>query len=217
MSSPQESPMDAYLCLPKAPNGVGVLVPHPWWGLTPSFRTLCDRLADEGFVVLAPDLYHGATAQTIEDAERLSSTLNPDTVMHEIQQSVAQLHTHPLVRKPMVGVMGFSLGGWWALWLAQQTGSTVGAPVVFYATSGDDYGASSSAFQFHWAESDDYEPASEVTRTKESLSAAGKVAEFFVYPGTTHWFFEPDVTAAYAPEAAQLAWERALAFLHSHL
>ncbi len=62
----------------------GVLVIHAWWGLTPFFKSFCDRLAAEDFRVLAPDLYNGATASTIPQAEKLRSTLKRQQVLAQI-------------------------------------------------------------------------------------------------------------------------------------
>ncbi len=67
---------DGYLALQEANAGPGVLVLHAWWGLNGFFKNLCQRLAREGFVAFAPDLYHGQTATTVEDAKRLRSRLN---------------------------------------------------------------------------------------------------------------------------------------------
>ncbi len=67
--------ISAYLAVPEQGSGPGVLVLHAWWGLTEPFRQVCDRLAEAGFVALAPDLYRGKTTTAIEEAEcvRLSA------------------------------------------------------------------------------------------------------------------------------------------------
>ena len=62
---------EGYLALPADPNGRAILVLHAWWGLTPFFKQLCDKLAAEGFVAFAPDLHHGKTADTIEEASKI--------------------------------------------------------------------------------------------------------------------------------------------------
>ena len=103
------------------------------------------------------------------------------------------------------------------MWLAKERPVAVAATVVFYATRPDDYSGSQAAFQFHLADTDPYEPPSEVEGIKNRLMAAGKQAEFFTYPGTTHWFFESDRTDAYQAESAELAWRRAVDFLKVHL
>ena len=74
--------MDAefYLAQPKSSSGKGVLVIHAWWGLNQFFKDLCDRLAGEGFFALAPDLYHGKTASTIDQAKKLRSSLKQESV-----------------------------------------------------------------------------------------------------------------------------------------
>jgi carboxymethylenebutenolidase len=215
-----------YVARPKSGQGKGVLVLHAWWGLNQFCRDFCDRLAQEGFVALAPDLYHGATATTIEEAKKLRAKLKQETVAKEITQTAEHLRATcgvspasagGLTCRPGIGVVGFSLGGYWALWLADQKASPVVATVVFYGSRHGDYTASPSAFQFHLAETDDYVAASGVKKMQKSLQAAGKEAEFYTYAGTTHWFFESDRADAYNAPAAELAWRRTVEFLQKHL
>jgi carboxymethylenebutenolidase len=205
--------LDAYLAQPKSGIGKGVLVIHAWWGLNQFFKDLCDRLSGEGFFVLAPDLYHGKTAATIDEAKKLRSKLKQETVAQEITQAADQLHQLCCISGQGLGVLGFSLGGYWGLWLAEQKPSLVTATVVFYVTRNGDYSTSQSAFQVHLAERDEYVAASGVKKLQKSLAAADKVAAFYTYPGTGHWFFESDRPDAYQPQAAQLAWNRSVEFL----
>ena len=202
-----------YLATPKSGRGKGVLVLHAWWGLNPFLKKFCDRLARAGFVALAPDLYHGATASTIAEAKKLRSTLKGAIVKKEILQAAESLHA--MTGAP-IGVIGFSLGGYWALWLAEQKAVPLAATTIFYASRGGEY-ASSSAFQFHFAAHDDYVSASGTKKLEKTLNAAGKESEMFTYPGTTHWFFESDRADAYDAEAAALAWRRIIKFLNNHL
>ena len=205
-----------YWAQPQSGAGKGVLVLHAWWGLTPFFKEFCDRLTTKGLVVLAPDLYHGATASTIQEAYKLRSKLKRATVAKEITEAAEHLCLSCGMSRQGIGLVGFSLGGHWALWLAEQTTVRVAATVIFYATRTGDYAASSSAFQFHLAETDDFVAASGVKKLQKGLKAAGKEAEFYTYPGTTHWFFESDRAGAYNPQAADLAWNRAVGFLKKH-
>jgi carboxymethylenebutenolidase len=206
-----------YLAKPKSGKGKGVLVLHAWWGLNPFVKKFCDRLAKEGFIALAPDLYHGAVASTIAEAKKLRDTHKPKIVGQEIAQAAAQLRALCGGNKRTIGVVGFSLGGYWALWFAEQKTSAVAATVAFYASRNGDYRDSPSAFQFHLAERDDYVAASGVKKLAKQLSAAGKDAEFFTYPGTSHWFFENDRVGAYNARAAKLAWGRTIKFLKTHI
>lgn len=206
-----------YLAQPESGNGKPVLVLHAWWGLNDFIKELCNRLAQEGFVALAPDLYHGAVASTIEQAKQFSSALEFKPAAQEINQAVAQLQSVSGTNTRGIGVVGFSLGGAFALWLAAQESSPVVATVVFYASYGLDFSLSRSAFQFHLAETDIYEPAEEIEKTQNSLRAANKPAECYTYPSTTHWFFESDRTDAYNAKAANLAWNRTIDFLKAHV
>src|SRR5712692_7570414 len=111
-----EGTVSGYLAVPRKGNGPGVLVLHAWWGLNDFFKSLCDRLATAGFVAFAPDLYRGATASTIEQAEELMSKLSQEAARKDIVSSVRGLQIHPGVRGKRLGLVGFSMGAFWGLW-----------------------------------------------------------------------------------------------------
>ena len=204
-----------YIARPAAGIGRAVLVLHAWWGLNPFLRGFCDRLAGAGFTALAPDLYHGAIATTIAEAKKLRGKLKGETVGQEVHEAAGQLQK--LSGNQGMGLVGFSLGGYWGLWLAQQAASPVRAAVIFYGARQGDYTVSPAAFQFHLAEHDDYVADSGVKKLRKSLAAAGKEAEFHTYAGTGHWFFEADRPDAYQSPAAELAWRRTVEFLTQHI
>lgn len=209
-----------YLSLPKSGRGAGVLVLHPWWGLNDFIRNFCDRLSQEGFVVLAPDLYSGKIAHTIEEAEQLRVGWDEEKVVPPILLSaVEHLSRHPAVTGLGLGTVGLSMGGFWAFWLSQEKPEFIRAVSTFYATNGGwgDFLRSNASYLCHFAEMDPYEPVAGVDEMEKSLKAANRPAEFYTYPRTGHWFFESDRSDAFHPQAAQLAWERTVSFLHTHL
>lgn len=206
-----------YFAGTKSRSSRGLLVLHAWWGLNEFIRGFCDRLAAEGYLALAPDLYHGETASTIAEAKKLRSKLRQDTVTKEITRAARDLQELTGGGHQVIGTVGFSLGGYWALWLADQAVVPIGATVVFYGSRPGDYTRTPAAFQIHLAEKDDYVPASGVKKLAKTLKAAGKQAEFHTYPGTTHWFFESDRGEAFNPQAAEVAWTRMRSFLQGHL
>jgi len=210
----------AWLATPESEAGPGVLVLHAWWGLTPVFTDVCDRLAAEGFVALAPGLYpDGATTDSIAEAEKLVDAHDRarQTVEGIILASEYHLRQLPAVTSDQIGVVGFSMGAWWALRLSQLRPDDVGAAVTFYGTGGGDFSAAQAAYQGHFAEQDDFEPLEEVRTLEESIRAAGREVEFYTYPNTGHWFFEANRPDAYNAEAATLAWDRMIAFLRAQL
>ena len=212
MSQPQPT---GYLANPASGAGAGLLVLHPWWGLNDTVKAFCDRLAGQDFVAFAPDLYHGVVATTIKDAQALSDSLTREQVKADLANAVAFLGGRPEVTAPGLGVIGFSLGANLALGLSVNYPDSVRAVVVFYGTRPADYQLSRAAYLGHFAETDDFEPASAVAELEKALVTAGRPVTFYTYQGTGHWFFEPDRTDAYNPEAAQLAWERTLPFLRN--
>src|SRR5438046_2188327 len=106
-----------YLALPEAGRGAGVLVLHAWWGLTPFFTRLCDRLAEEGFVAFATDLHHGKTAATIEEAKQILAQRNFPEVEETALAALEFLRLHPAVTRSQLGTIGFSMGAAYALLL----------------------------------------------------------------------------------------------------
>ena len=209
----------AYLAVPDSGSGPGVLVLHAWWGLTPVFTAVCDGLAAAGYVALAPSLYaHGATAATIAEAEALRDAHDEAAEAEPIAQAaVEQLLGLPAVTGARIGVIGFSLGAYWALHLSQVRPDDVSAVVAFYGTDDGDYRMARAAYLGHFAEHDDYEPLDAVRALEEKIRSAGREVTFHVYPGTGHWFFEPNQPQAYDDEAAGLARERTLDFLKAQL
>lgn len=207
---------EPYVALPPTTPAPGVLVLHAWWGLNEVFTNFCDRLAAEGFVALAPDLYDGKIATTREQALQTMQAMDKAATRQALQAALKTLASHPAVSRPQVGVVGFSMGAYYALSLACQKPKNVAAVVAFYGTGGGNFAKAQAAFLGHYAEEDEFEPLGDVGQLEEGLRSAGRPVAFHIYPGMKHWFFEPN-RPEYDPAAAGLAWERTLAFLRSTL
>src|SRR5512139_3899645 len=106
-----------FLAVPPAGKGPGVLVLHAWWGLNDTMKAFCTRLAESGFVAFAPDLYHGKVADNIADAETLSDALfgNPNQAKADIEDATTFLNECAGQADRGLAVIGFSLGGYYAL------------------------------------------------------------------------------------------------------
>jgi carboxymethylenebutenolidase len=209
------SQSQGFLAAPPAGKGPGVLVLHAWWGLNDTIKAFCTRLAESGFVAFAPDLYHGKVADTIPNAEALGNALDANHLRAkaEIAQATRFLRERASQADLGLAVIGFSLGAYYALDLAVADPEHIRSVVLFYGTGGSDFSNSKAAYLGHFAEEDEFEPQSNVDELEESLRAAGRPVTFYRYPGTGHWFFEPDRPQAYNEAAARLAWDRTLDFL----
>lgn len=196
-------------------NGKAVLVLHAWWGLNSTIESFCERLATQGFVVFAPDLYHGRIAKTIEQAEELATALddNQGTVLTEIIQSVKYLADFSGTESGMTAI-GFSLGAYYALQLSSELPEMIEKVVLFYGSGPADFLKAQAEYLAHFAGNDPYEPQENIEYLKSELDKAGRPVTIFTYPGVGHWFFEPDRKDAYNEGAAELAWERTLNFLN---
>jgi carboxymethylenebutenolidase len=212
-------PTRAYLSSTQGEKQPGILLCHAWWGLTDFFTGLTDRIAGEGFTVLAPDLYGGRTASTIKDAEALINTLNPHDAIKREQAALDYLLSLPQVAGNKVGAIGFSMGASYATWLAGLR-PEIAAVVLFYGggeQSPTYANETSAAHMGHFAPNDEWESDDAIHALEAGLKTAGRTADFHFYPGTTHWFFESNRPDAYNAEAAQLAWERTIGFLNATL
>jgi carboxymethylenebutenolidase len=191
-----------------------VLVLHAWWGLSDGIRRFCDQLAGEGFVALAPDLCDGRTAHTIPEAQALVEELDETVARRRAADGLERLRGHPAVRGP-IGVVGFSMGVWFALDLATRD-EGVETVVLYYGTASDiDHTAHRAIVLGHFAEHDEFEPPEGVTALEDDLRGAGRAVRFHTYPGVGHWFAEADRPEAYDAAASSLAFRRTVGFLRN--
>jgi carboxymethylenebutenolidase len=191
----------------------GVVLLHAWWGLNDDLVAYADRLAAAGFAVVAPDLFGGKVASTIEEAERLSGAAeaNEAAIQAIVLGTVDQLADR-LGPAAKLAALGFSFGAAWAIWAPTQRDRLL-ATVVYYGTwVGPVLGRATTPVLGHFAEDDPNESAETVSEFEQGLRDAGREATIHRYPGTGHWFAEPS-RDAYRPEAAELAFERTVAFL----
>jgi carboxymethylenebutenolidase len=202
----------AYLAVPEN-GGPGVLVLHAWWGLNPFFKSLCDRLAEQGFTALAPDLFQGQIATTIEAAEALMKNSDDQTVSAAVM--AAKDHLLALTNGK-IGVIGFSFGAARSLVLAAQDPEKIAAMVLFYGVYEVDFKEIKSKILGNFGERDEMEPLEGVKWMETAMQDASLDVTLHIYPNVGHWFVEAD-RPEYDPAAANLAWERTFAFLKENL
>jgi carboxymethylenebutenolidase len=205
-----------YLSLPDGGSGPGVLVLHSWWGLTPFFRDVCDRLSAEGFVALAPDLFGGEIADDPAEARAMLAAADMDVTLNLVRSSLYTLRGLPATPDAPIALLGFSMGASWALLMASRIPAEVGATVVFYGSQSIDMEPATSPFLGHFAEHDELVDEDELVLLEADLKLLDKDVTFHTYPGTGHWFFEAD-RPTHDPDAAELAWGRTVTFLRRHL
>lgn len=211
-----------YLATPSAGDGPGVVVIQEWWGLVDHIKNVCDRFAQEGFVALAPDLYHGETTAEPDEAGKHMMALNLEKAAKDMSGAVDFVRDRSSATGGAIGVIGFCMGGGLALLLATQRPDAVKAVTPFYGVipwpaAQPDYANLAAAVQGHYAENDDFANPESVRALEAQLKDLGKDVEMFIYPGTDHAFFNDDRPEVHDADAAAQAWERAIAFFRRHL
>jgi len=210
----------AYLSFPETDTGPGVIVIQEWWGLNDHIRDVTDRFADAGFVALAPDLYHGETARSPDDARKLSMALNIQQASAEVGAGARHLLDMPQVTPKKVGVVGFCMGGQLALCAAADHPDVIAACVDFYGAHSKarlDPAALQVPVLAHFGRKDPIVKRGDAGALVHALSAAGKFVDAYYYDDAGHAFFNDTRPGAYDPAAAALAWDRTLAFLRDAL
>jgi len=203
---------DAHLATPEN-GGPGVLVLHAWWGLKPFFKQVCDQLAKQGFTVLAPDLYQGQIATTIDEAKALIEQRDSELMADIVKAATAHLMSLR-VGKP-IGVLGFSMGAAWSLMVAENV-PDVSAAVLFYGAGEADFSRVKAKVLGHFAEVDEWEPIEYVRAMEAGMKSAGVDVTLHIYPKAGHWFVEED-RPEYDSASALLAWSRTYEFLRKNL
>jgi carboxymethylenebutenolidase len=197
------------------PGAAGVALFHAWWGLNDDVVAYADRLADAGFAVMAPDVFGGQVASTIEEAERIAGGAD-EAAVDEIALATVDRLADRLGPTGKIAALGFSFGAAFAVSAPTQR-DRLAATVVYYGTyTGSILTRAQVPVLGHFAETDPYETDEGVAEFEEGLRSAGRDVTIYRYPGTGHWFAEPS-RDAYRPEAADLAFERTAAFLKEHL
>jgi carboxymethylenebutenolidase len=210
-----------YLSKPESGSGPGVIVIQEWWGLDDHIVDIADRLAAEGFVALAPDLFGGRVTHEIEEAGRLLEELPVDRAARDLSGAVDYLLGLDAVTASRAGAIGFCMGGGFVLQLAAQQGDKVAAAVAFYGVGPavpDQYTGITAAIQGHYGEQDQMYPPEQAREQEQQIrrEAKGEV-EFFYYPAGHAFHNDVNRLGTYDPELAKLAWGRAVAFLKAHV
>ena len=215
-------PVAGYLATPAEGTGPGVVVIQEWWGVIDQITRTCDRLAEEGFVALAPDLYDGRTVPLEEpdEAAKAMMALQMDRAAGDLAGAVDLLTA--TTGRDGVGVLGFCMGGGLALVLAAARPDAVRAVVPCYGVhpwpeAHPVYDEMTAATQIHCAGQDDFFTPAAAEVLVGTLEDLGKEVQLFVYPDSSHAFFNDDRPEVYDPEAARLLWERSVDFLRLHL
>src|SRR6476646_5964369 len=208
-----------YLAVPSNGKGPALVVIQEWWGLVEHIKDICDRFAAEGFVALAPDIYHGAIAKSPDEAGKLMMALRIDQAEKDLKGAVDYLLANAATTSNKVGIIGFCMGGALSLYAATKN-SKVGACVVFYGIHPNvkpDLPNLRAPVLGIYAERDGFVTPDVAHELERQLKALGKSIEMHIYPDVDHAFFNDTRPQVYNAKAAADAWRRTLDFLRTNL
>ena len=208
-----------YLAVPASGSGPGVVVIQEWWGLTDHIAEVADRLAAEGFVALAPDLYGGRTAHDADEAGTLMMSLPVEESARDLGGAVDFLLAHDAVTSGTVGAVGFCMGGGFVLLLAAQQGDRVSAAVPYYGVGPavpSTFTGLTAEVQGHYGLKDDSYPADDARAQEQQIrTESGAEVEFHFYDAGHAFHNDTDELGTYSPGDAELAWSRTVDFLRA--
>lgn len=214
----------SYLALPANPveathswrpsRRPAIIVVHGDHGLNDWTKDQARKLAALGYVVLAVDLYRGVVAQDTEDAHELMRGLPDDRALRDLEAAFTYLAARPDVRENKIGVMGWNMGGWYALQLAIHEPSLAACVVNDSALPIDDSDIAHirASVLGNFGADDRGIPQAVLRAFQTAIQSAGGTADFKAYPGASDDFDDPSDADRYRPEAARDAWNRTIAF-----
>ena len=214
------STAQGYLATPSGGTGPGVLVIQEWWGLVPHITAVADRFAAEGFVALAPDLYHGESTTEPDGAGKLMMALNLGQAAKDLSGAVDVLLERS--GRAGIGVVGYCMGGGLALVVATQRPDAVAAAAPYYGvipwpTAQPDWSALGAVVVGEYAELDDFASPAVVGALQDQLRGLGKDVTLHVHPGTQHAFFNDSRPEVYDAAASATAFARTVALFRRTL
>lgn len=214
----REGTLAAFVCAPAGGLGRGVLVLHEAWGLVDHIRGVCERLAREGFVALAPDLFRGVRPADLDEMRREAARLDVARTGAALAAAADALLGRDEVDGPRIGAVGFCMGGHLAL-LAAAASPRIAAAVDFYGLPWLDFDLAPirASVLGIFAERDEMVTAREVEALRGRLEAARVRARFHVQPGAGHAFMNDSKPDRFDATAAAENWSRMLAFLRAEL
>jgi len=206
-----------------APSGNGpfpaLIVIHEWWGLNDWVKEQASKLADQGYVTLAIDLYRGKVATTPDMAHEIMRGVPDDRAARDLHAAVEFLAAQSNVSKNKIGVIGWCMGGGYALNAALHE-STLKAAVINYghlATDPAQLASINAAILGIFGGKDRGIPVDDVNKFADALKKAGKKVEIKIYPDAGHAFENPNNKEGYRADDAADAWKRTVAFLAAEL
>jgi len=208
-----------YLALPPTGRGPGLLILQEWWGLVDHIKDVCDRFAAEGFVALAPDLYHGVATKSPDEAGKLLMALNIEQAGADLRGAADALLARPEVAPNRVATLGFCMGGQLALWAGARYPDRIAACVDFYGIHRNVHVEPTEVrvpVLAHFGRLDKSVPEASARALVDAIRAGGGSIEAHFYDAA-HAFFNDSRPTVYNRECALLAWDRTLAFLRHHL
>ena len=206
-----------------APSGNGpfpaLIVIHEWWGLNDWVKEQASKLADQGYVTLAIDLYRGKVATTPDMAHEIMRGVPDDRAARDLHAAVEFLAAQSNVSKNKIGAIGWCMGGGYALNAALHE-STLKAAVINYghlATDPAQLASINAAILGIFGGKDRGIPVDDVNKFADALKKAGKKVEIKIYPDAGHAFENPNNKEGYRADDAADAWKRTVAFLAAEL
>jgi len=210
-----------YLSMPSDTTGPlpGLIVIHEWWGLNDNIKQTAERLAAEGYVTLAVDLYDGKVAAVPKEAMQLSQGLMKAPESAERNLVAAYEYLEQAVGSPRIGVIGWCMGGRWSMKTALLLPEQIDASIIYYGNVTDDEAQLATLnmpiIGFFGA-SDPIVKVENVRKFRTTMRRLNKPTSVHVYPDANHGFANPS-GQAYNAVAAEDAWQRTLAFLRENL
>jgi carboxymethylenebutenolidase len=212
-----------YLAIPPGGSGPGVIVIQEWWGLNPQIKGVADKLASEGLVALAPDLYHGELAghDEMDRAGQLMSSMPPDRAARDMSGAVDFVADHPAVTGGGIGVIGFCMGGMLTFILAAIRGDKVKVAVPFYGFpqggSAPDWSGLTAVVRGHMADPDDHFTADAARALEAELKALGKDVELTIHRAGHAFMNEENPLGTYDAALADELWASSVGLLKAQL